>query len=166
MDDERASKEEFGEADLGEAQAENPPEDPEMIEGATAREPGRGDAPPTGDVAATPPRKDLQAEEEAQIAAREAGRIGGATASEDLDPEQQAPSESGGGEAEGFELAEEQLEESASHGDTAGDPLEERLPPEDENPEDHTIYGEPDEVDSTASGEDTRGTDARDPETP
>lgn len=157
MDEERVSKEEFGEAELGEAQAENPPEDPEMIEGETAREPGRGDAPPTRDVAATPPRKDLEAEEEAEIAAREAGRVGGPSPAEDLPPEEQARIEAGGGEAEGFEQAEEQLEESASHGDTAGDPIEDRFPAEGEDPEAHTIHGEPDEVESTSTRDETEG---------
>ena len=161
MQDDRTSKEQFGEAELGEAQAEDPPADPEMVEpeasarGAAATDDGES----TEDVAGIPPRRDLEAEEEAELAARDAAEIGGATAAEDAPPEQQAPSEAGGGEAEGFELAEQQLEESASHGDTAGDPLSDRFPAEAEEPEAHTIHGEPDEVDSTATKEETQGTD-------
>ncbi len=56
-------------------------------------------------------------QEEADAAAAEAGRIGGVAGDEDLDPAQRAVIEGGGGEAEGFELAEEALIEHASHGD-------------------------------------------------
>lgn len=57
-------------------------------------------------------------------AAEEAGAIGGAPSSEPpgtedepLDPAQAPLSEAGEGEGEGFELAEEELIEHASHGD-------------------------------------------------
>jgi hypothetical protein len=162
MQDDRTSKEQFGEADLGEAQAEDPPEDPEMIEPDPAADSSAdpsGDPPSTEDVAGIPPRRDLEADEQAELAARDAARIGGETGVEDVSPEQRAVSESGGGEAEGFELAEQQLEESASHDDTAGNPLEDRFPAEAEDPEAHTIHGEPDQVDSTATEEETQGTD-------
>lgn len=56
--------------------------------------------------------------EQAQRAAREAAEIGGAVTDEDaLDPAQRPVREAGGGEAEGFEQAEEELIEHASHGD-------------------------------------------------
>ncbi len=56
--------------------------------------------------------------EEEERAAAEAAMIGGGTASEiDVDPAQRALIESGQGVAEGFELAEEDLIEHASHGD-------------------------------------------------
>jgi hypothetical protein len=60
-----------------------------------------------------------RADEEAEAAAAEAARIGGSPSEEgDLDngPDR-AVREGGGGEAEGFELAEEELIEHASHGD-------------------------------------------------
>jgi hypothetical protein len=161
MQEDRTSKEQFGEAELGEAQSEDPPADREMVEPDGS---GRGveasdDREATEDVAGIPPRRDLEAEEQAELAARDAARIGGDTGAEEVPPEQRAPSEAGGGEAEGFELAEEQLEESASHGDTAGDPLADRFPAEATDPEAHTIHGEPDQVDSTATGDETQGTD-------
>jgi hypothetical protein len=56
--------------------------------------------------------------EQAWEAAREAREIGGKVPKEeDWDPAQQASLEGGGGVAEGFELAEEDLIEHASHGD-------------------------------------------------
>jgi hypothetical protein len=61
--------------------------------------------------------EDVVSEEE-QAAADEAARIGGRVPEEEgLDPSQRALVESGEGVAEGFELAEEDLIEHASHGD-------------------------------------------------
>ena len=55
---------------------------------------------------------------EAEAAAAEAARIGGAGAQRgDGDPAWAPVEEAGGGEAEGFEQAEEALIEHASHGD-------------------------------------------------
>lgn len=62
------------------------------------------------------------ADEEADAAAAEAGAIGGPGADQDLDPAERAPAEGGGGESEGFEQAEKDLIEHASHGDPAPDP--------------------------------------------
>jgi len=56
------------------------------------------------------------AEEEA-AAASEAAGIGGVAGDEDLDPAERPVREAGGGEAEGFEMAEDDLVEHASHGD-------------------------------------------------
>jgi len=56
--------------------------------------------------------------EQAELAAREAAAIGGAAPSGDERDEAMRPVvEGGGGEAEGFEQAEEMLIEHASHGD-------------------------------------------------
>jgi len=55
--------------------------------------------------------------EEIDAAAAEAARIGGVAGDEDLDPARRPVIEGGGGEAEGFEEAEEALIEHASHGD-------------------------------------------------
>jgi hypothetical protein len=88
-------------------------------------------------------------EREQEEAARvEAAEIGGrASVSEDrVDEAQRAPREGGGGDAEGFEEAERELVEHASHGDPAPSP--ERLAPrvESENPE--SQHGEADHVKS------------------
>jgi hypothetical protein len=56
-------------------------------------------------------------DEEARAAAEEARRIGGVAGDEDIDPAQRPLVEAGEGEAEGFELAEDDLIEHASHGD-------------------------------------------------
>lgn len=58
--------------------------------------------------------------------------------------ERRAVEEAGGGEAEGFELAEEELIEHASHGDMhATDPIMRDAAAE--TPDDGQEYGEPDE---------------------
>lgn len=84
--------------------------------------------------------------EETEAAGAEAAGIGGHTPSQDLDPAQQAVSEGGEGEAEGFELAEEELIESASHGTPAGNPLGDRFSAEDAASKDLASYGEADHV--------------------
>ncbi|HXC45595.1 MAG TPA: hypothetical protein VNU24_03245 [Solirubrobacteraceae bacterium] len=57
-------------------------------------------------------------QEEAELAASEAAQIGGAIPGDErLDPAQRPVVEAGGGEAEGFELAEAALIDHASHGD-------------------------------------------------
>jgi hypothetical protein len=87
--------------------------------------------------------RDLVAEEEAAAAA-EAAEIGGHTDSQRL-PEAERPlAEGGEGVAEGFELAEQQLIQSASHGDKRGHPLGDRFPGEDARSEGLTIHGEAD----------------------
>ena len=60
---------------------------------------------------------DPLAAEEADLAAAEAGQIGGVAGDEDLDPAERPVREAGGGEQEGFEMAEDDLIEHASHGD-------------------------------------------------
>jgi hypothetical protein len=55
--------------------------------------------------------------EETDAAAAEAAEIGGPAANPDIDPAEQPVIEGGGGEAEGFEEAEQALIEHASHGD-------------------------------------------------
>jgi hypothetical protein len=56
-------------------------------------------------------------EREAEEAAEEAGQIGGDIPADREDPAQQPLTEAGEGESEGFELAEEDLRDNASHGD-------------------------------------------------
>jgi hypothetical protein len=56
-------------------------------------------------------------QEEADAAGAEAAAIGGVAGDEDLDPAQRPVIEGGGGEAEGFEEAEQALIEHATHGD-------------------------------------------------
>jgi hypothetical protein len=83
------------------------------------------------------------AEEEADAAAAEAARIGGPGPDDHVDDPARRPVVEGGeGEAEGFELAEEELIDNAEHGD------QKRFPNRDAgSPEESTgaVYGEPDE---------------------
>jgi hypothetical protein len=83
--------------------------------------------------------------EEEEAAAAEARRIGGRSGMEGMDPAKRASAEHGGGEAEGFEEAEDLLEEQATHGDSTVDPLRDAPAPEAE--EQVAVYGEADEVD-------------------
>jgi hypothetical protein len=93
---------------------------------------------------------DERVREEEAAAAAEARGIGGVAGDEDLyDPAMRAVYEAGGGEAEGFELAEADLIENASHGDGHGDPLSDAFSAEAESDRSTATYGEPDQEDVT-----------------
>lgn len=83
------------------------------------------------------------AEEEAAAAAAEAGEIGGPAPEDTDDPAERPLVEAGEGEAEGFELAEEQLEDIASHGDQHRFPGRHLSQPEEPST---STYGEPDQA--------------------
>lgn len=78
------------------------------------------------------PVAERRAREEAEAAAREAAGIGGPGSPGPDDEAERPLAEAGGGEAEGFEQAERDLVEHASHGDPAPDPTEAAIPPEPE----------------------------------
>jgi hypothetical protein len=86
---------------------------------------------------------DLAAREEA-AAAEEAARIGGRP-DDGLDEAERPVAEAGGGEAEGFETAEEDLIRNASHDDGEGDPAADAFTGEVESDESGAVYGEGDE---------------------
>ncbi|MDP8943958.1 MAG: hypothetical protein M3N16_07550 [Actinomycetota bacterium] len=97
-----------------------------------------------------PGQGDRRAAEEAEAAAAEAGAIGGRVdEAADLDPADRPVIEAGGGQAEGFEQAEDQLIERASHGDPPGDPLADAGGPEPEAQRSTAAYGDADEVEAT-----------------
>jgi hypothetical protein len=81
------------------------------------------------------------AEEEAE-AAEEAARIGGEVPRESEDPARQPLIEAGQGEAEGFELAEKQLQDNATHGNQRSFPQRDVPLPEERG---DVEYGEADE---------------------
>lgn len=86
------------------------------------------------------------AEEEAEAAAAEAAEIGGDVQKDSDDPAEQPLIEAGEGEAEGFELAErdlEDMEDIAEHGDQHRFPDNVPPPPEEKS---DAEYGEPDEA--------------------
>ena len=94
--------------------------------------------------------RDPLVDDEAEAAAAEAGAIGGDPGTEASDPAMQAVEEGGGGVAEGFEHAEADLIENASHGDGAGNPQADAIDNEHVEVERSTAeYGEPDELDAT-----------------
>jgi hypothetical protein len=92
--------------------------------------------------------EDVVAREE-NAAAAEAGSIGG-RGDESTEEAERPVSEGGGGEAEGFELAEDDLREQAEHGD-GGHPLSQAGEPETADPQ--ADYAEPDRLGSTAREE-------------
>jgi hypothetical protein len=105
----------------------------------------RPDAESTG---ARDPDEQLVAEEESAAAA-EAARIGGVAPHDAPDPAMDPLYQAGGGEQEGFEAAERDLIENATHGDQTGNPLRDAFTPEVESDRSTAIYGESDELPST-----------------
>jgi hypothetical protein len=88
----------------------------------------------------------LQRREES-AAAREAGSIGGPRPDYEGDEADRPLEEGGEGEAEGFEVAERDLEETASHGESRYSPEADEFEVEDEAEAADAVYGEPDEAD-------------------
>lgn len=86
--------------------------------------------------------EEVLAVEEAEAAAAEAAEIGGDVPQDSDDPALAPLVEAGEGEAEGFELAERDLEDIASHGDQHRFPGSVAPPPEEPQ---SAVYGEPDE---------------------
>jgi hypothetical protein len=93
--------------------------------------------------AAPEPRDEEFVEEEEAEAAREAAGIGGNVPADTDDPAEQPLIEGGEGQAEGFELAEKDLETIAEHGDEKHFPDGLTRP---EEPQDPDEYGEADEA--------------------
>jgi hypothetical protein len=87
-------------------------------------------------------------QKEVDAAANTAGAIGGRAGDENVDPAQRPLQEAGEGEAEGFELAEEDLVEAAETGLNWVDPVQAAFPTESENASGAT-YGEADHESSS-----------------
>ena len=120
----------------------SPRSDAERREWADGRRP---DADSTG---ARDPDEQLVAEEESAAAA-EAAMIGGVAPRDVDDPAMDPVYQAGGGEQEGFDAAERDLIENASHGDQTANPLRDAFTPEVESDRSTAIYGESDELAST-----------------
>ena len=94
--------------------------------------------------------RDPLVEDQEAAAAAEAAAIGGEIGSDHGDPAMQPVEEAGGGVAEGFEQAEHDLIENASHGDGVGNPELDAIDNEHVEAQASTAeYGEPDELDVT-----------------
>jgi hypothetical protein len=83
-------------------------------------------------------------ERETDAAAAEAGDVGGRRPEDEADSPDEPVREGGGGEAEGFEEAEELLREHAEHQEPGGDPLVDQGETEPER--DDAAHGEADRV--------------------
>jgi hypothetical protein len=93
------------------------------------------------------PRDDALVAAEEAAAAAEAAAIGGPRLDDAHgDPALEPVYEAGGGDAEGFEIAEEELIENASHGDGRAHPLVDAPTPELEADRVTAVDGEPDEL--------------------
>ena len=93
-----------------------------------------------------PVSADALAAEQEEAAAVEAAGIGGPDPQPDVDPEDRAVLEGGGGYAEGFEQSEEALVRQASHEDAPTSPTADAFTPEAESDRSTAEYGEGDEV--------------------
>jgi hypothetical protein len=93
---------------------------------------------------------------EEEAAAAEAASIGGARPDYEGDEAERPLEEAGEGEAEGFELAERDLIDTAQHGDAGYDPEVDEFTAEVESDRADAVYGEPDEVDPTEVVSDPR----------
>lgn len=90
--------------------------------------------------------QDPLVEEQEDAAAAEAASIGG-SGTDSEDPAMQPVDEGGGGVEEGFEQAERDLVENASHGDGRGNPEADAIDNESVESQRSTAeYGEPDEL--------------------
>jgi hypothetical protein len=113
-------------------------------------EPDKGTEAYGGDQDSEAPAVDDELiREEEEAAAGEAARIGGRSGMESMEEAERSAAEHGGGVAEGFEQAEELLEEQATHGDPSVDPLGDA--PKAEEEEDPSVHGEADEVNPAES---------------
>ncbi|HEV7847499.1 MAG TPA: hypothetical protein VGO83_14695 [Thermoleophilaceae bacterium] len=115
----------------------------------------------------TPEDPLLRREESA--AAREAGSIGGATPEYEgeeglpASEEERAVLEGGQGVEEGFETAERDLRETATHGENRYDPSAHDFGDEESAGEGDAVSGEPDEIDVTETVRDPEAGPGEDP---
>jgi hypothetical protein len=116
-----------------------PPQSPESdVERAERAETAVADP---GEV----PDGDVLIAREESAAAAEAARIGGPAPADTSDPAMEPVYEAGGGEQDGWEVAEEDLVENASHGGGGGNPIRDALTPELESDRSGASYGEADD---------------------
>jgi hypothetical protein len=97
--------------------------------------------PEAGDV----PDDDVLVAREESAAAAEAARIGGNVPQETSDPAMEPVYQAGEGEQEGFETAEAELIENATHGDGGANPTRDAFSGELESDRSTAAYSEADE---------------------
>jgi hypothetical protein len=91
-------------------------------------------------------REDPRVAQEESAARAEAAAIGGPAPHDADDPAMEPLYEAGQGDQEGWEAAERDLIENATHADGHGNPLRDALDPEAESDRSTAEYGEPDEL--------------------
>ncbi len=137
-----ADRERFGEAGLGAVESESDP-DPFDERGADAYEQEEIFAREV--QAAEPPAPDdVTLREQEELAREDGGAIGGVSGDEGFADAERPLAEAGEGESEGFELAEAELIEAASHGSGNHNPLGDRFSDEDARSQGVAEYGEAD----------------------
>ena len=92
------------------------------------------------------PNDEEYVREEEGAAAEEAARIGGPGPDYETDEAHRPLEESGEGESEGFEDAERELIENASHDNSGASALRDAFPAEEESDRSTAEYGEADEA--------------------
>jgi hypothetical protein len=113
--------------------------------------------------------EDPRVREEEDAAAAEAGSIGGRRPQyedeegDDVDEATRPLIESGEGVEEGFETAESDLREAATHGENRYDPASHDFGDEESAGEGDAISGEPDEIDVTETVRDPEAGPGEDP---
>lgn len=103
-----------------------------------------------------PPADDPLLRREEAAAAAEASGIGGPASDVEGDEASRPLVEAGQGEAEGFELSEQELIDQASHAEDRRDPIADAFTPEVEGDAATSVYAEPDEIDPTEVVSDPR----------
>ncbi len=126
---------------------------------ATSPLTAESDVPPTTSAAPAPqtaepatterPHDDAFVAREEAAAAAAAGAIGGRVPHDSADPALDPVYQAGGGEQDGFEEAEAELIENATHGGGRGNPLRDAFTEEEETDRSTVVYGEPDEIRSS-----------------
>ena len=145
---------------------EGTPDETELPEGTAAENPDRKRT--SFDTDLEPAEDPLLRREEA-AAAREAASIGGATPEYERSDGEQASEadrpllEGGEGVEEGFEVAEGDLRNHATHRDNRYDPTLNDFGDEESAGEGDVVYGEPDEIDVTETVRDPNAGPGEDP---
>jgi hypothetical protein len=116
--------------------------------------PADAPAAPAAGWAADTPRDDAFVAQQEAAAAAEAASIGGHVAHESDDPAMEPVYEAGGGESEGFELAEAELIDNASHFDNNRSPRRDAFAAEAESDRATAVYGEADDELTSEGAED------------
>src|SRR3954452_9114232 len=122
---------------------------PVLPESETERAEWADDLRPDAEALGTRTPDDTLAAQEESAAAAEAAAIGGPASPDAEDPAMRPVYEAGGGDQDGWEAAERDLIENATHSDGGGNPLRDAFYEEAESDRATAEYGDPDNTPST-----------------